>query len=57
MKTTEKDSFYNNLEKMSVLDIVKNINKEDTKVALIVKKSTLKISYLSELVFSKLKTF
>jgi len=55
MKTTEKDSFYNNLEKMSVLDIVNNINTEDKKVALIVKNSTLKISYLSELVFSKLK--
>ena len=32
-KITESDSNYNGLEKMSVLDILKNINKEDKKVA------------------------
>ena len=55
MKTTEKDSLFNNLEKMNVLDILKNINTEDKKVALIVEKSIQKISFLSELVFEKLK--
>ena len=51
MKTTEKDSFYNNMEKMNVLDILKNINTEDKKVALIVEKSIPKISQLTNLVF------
>tara|TARA_Y100001968_G_C19253529_1_gene665631 strand:+ start:133 stop:942 length:810 start_codon:yes stop_codon:yes gene_type:complete len=55
MKTTEKDSFYNNLEKMSISNILKNINTEDKKVGLIVEDSIPKISYLSELVFKKLK--
>lgn len=32
MKTTEKDSLYNDLEKMSVNDLLHNMNKEDKKV-------------------------
>lgn len=32
MKITEQDSYYNNLEKMSVQDLLKNINREDKKV-------------------------
>ena len=56
MKTTEKDSFYNNLEKMNVLDILKNINTEDKKVALIIEKSIPRISQLTNLVFEKIKS-
>ena len=32
MKTTEADSYYHNLEQMSVLDLLKNMNKEDKTV-------------------------
>ena len=55
MKTTEKDSFYNNLEKMNILNILKNINTEEKKVALIIEQAIPKISKLCELVFKKLK--
>ncbi len=55
MKTTEKDSFYNNLEKMDILNILKNINTEEKKVALIIEEAIPKISKLCELVFKKLK--
>ena len=55
MKTTEKDSFYNNLEKMNILNILKNINTEEKKVALIIEEAIPKISKLCELVFKKLK--
>ena len=37
--TTEKDSHYNNLEKMPVMEILQNINKEDQTVAEAVKKA------------------
>ena len=34
MKTTEEESFYNNLEKMDINNILQSINTEDKKVAL-----------------------
>ena len=37
MKTTEKNSLYTDLEKMSPLEILNNINTEDQKVAIAVK--------------------
>ncbi len=56
MIITEQDSQYNNLEKMTFLEIINSINKEDEKVAKSVKKSTKKISLLSEIVFQKINT-
>ncbi len=44
--TTEQASYYDNLENMSVLDLLNNINKEDKKVALAVEKSIPKIEAL-----------
>jgi len=44
--TTEQASYYDNLENMSVLDILNNINKEDKKVAEAVEKSIPKIESL-----------
>ncbi len=44
--TTEQASYYDNLENMSVLDILNNINKEDKKVAQAVEKSIPKIEAL-----------
>ena len=38
-KTTEKESKYNHLEKMSTLELLKNINKEDQTVPLAVKEA------------------
>ena len=56
MIITEQDSQYNNLEKMTFLEIINSINKEDEKVAKSVKKSTKKISLLSEMVSQKINT-
>lgn len=44
--TTEKDSNYQNLDKMSVLEILLNINKEDKTVALAVEKAIPQIENL-----------
>ena len=38
-KITEQDSNYNNIEQLSVQEILENINEEDQKVSLAVKKS------------------
>ena len=45
-KITESDSLYNNLEQMSVHDLLVNINKEDQKIAHAVKKEIPKIEQL-----------
>jgi len=55
IKTTEKDSNYNNLEKMSTLDLLTNINKEDKKVSLAVEKAIPQIQKLVDQVVLKLK--
>ena len=55
MISTEKESLYNNLEKMSFLEIINSINREDQKVSIAVKKSINKISLLSEKIFQKIK--
>ncbi|WP_370480260.1 N-acetylmuramic acid 6-phosphate etherase [Tamlana flava] len=54
-KTTEQDSNYNHLEKMSVLELLKNINNEDKTVPLAVEKALPKIEKLVEQIVSKLK--
>ena len=55
-KTTEQDSNYHHLEKMSVSELLKNINNEDKTVPLAVDKALPKIEVLVKEVVSKLKT-
>lgn len=55
-KTTEKDSNYNNLEKMSINEIISNINSEDKKVPLAVEKSLPQIEKLITQIVLKLKS-
>ncbi|BAO74465.1 N-acetylmuramic acid 6-phosphate etherase [Winogradskyella sp. PG-2] len=54
-KTTEQDSHYNNLENMSINEIITNINKEDKTVALTVEKVLPQIEALTEQIVLKLK--
>ncbi|MBT8261151.1 MAG: N-acetylmuramic acid 6-phosphate etherase [Flavobacteriaceae bacterium] len=55
IKTTEKDSIYNHLEKMSVLELLQNINKEDQTVPLAVNNAIPQIEELIQNVIEKLK--
>lgn len=55
IKTTEKDSNYNHLEKMNVLELLQNINKEDQTVPLAVNKAIPQIEELIHNVIEKLK--
>lgn len=55
IKTTESDSKYNHLEKMSVSQLLQNINNEDKTVAFAVEKSLPQIEKLTEKVVEKLK--
>lgn len=54
-KTTEQDSNYNHLEKMSVKELLNNINDEDKKVANAVEKVIPKLEVLIENIVEKLK--
>ncbi|GAA4953088.1 N-acetylmuramic acid 6-phosphate etherase [Algibacter agarivorans] len=54
-KTTEQDSNYNHLEKMSVSELLKNINNEDQTVPLAVEKALPQIEKLVEHIVNKLK--
>jgi len=54
-KTTEQDSNYNHLEKMTVSELLTNINDEDKKVANAVEKVIPKIEVLIENIVEKLK--
>ena len=55
-KTTEQDSNYNNLENMSVNEIITNMNNEDKTVPLAVEKALPQIKLLIEQVITKLKS-
>jgi len=55
IKTTEQDSKYNHLEKMSVSDLLSNINNEDKTVPLAIGKSLQQIASLTEKIVKKLK--
>lgn len=55
MKTTEADSYYNNLEQMSVADLLKNMNQEDKTVPLAVEQAIPQIAKLVDQVVEKLK--
>ncbi|MGY5353971.1 N-acetylmuramic acid 6-phosphate etherase [Wenyingzhuangia sp. IMCC45467] len=54
-KTTEQDSLYNDLENMSALELIQNMNYEDKKVALAVEKALPEIEKLINTTVSKLK--
>ena len=55
IKTTESDSKYNHLEKMSVAELLQNINTEDKTVALSIEKALPQIEKVTEKVVEKLK--
>ncbi|WP_111308412.1 N-acetylmuramic acid 6-phosphate etherase [Confluentibacter sediminis] len=55
IKTTEQDSHYNNLETMSVSELLVNINNEDKTVPLAVEKALPQIEKLIHQIVSKLK--
>jgi len=54
-KITESDSRYDHLEKMTVKNLLLNINKEDKKVALAVAKEIPKIEKLVNVIVSKMR--
>ncbi len=54
-KITEKDSLYNDLEKMSIHELLVNINNEDKKVPFAVEKAIPQIEKLVEQIVNKLK--
>src|SRR3984885_10485135 len=54
-RTTEKDSRYNDLEKMPVMEILENINKEDQTVPLAVAKALPQIAVLATITAAKMK--
>ena len=55
-RTTEKDSYYNNLEQMPVSEILRNINKEDHTVPEAVAAALPQIEKLVEVVAEKMKS-
>lgn len=55
MKTTESDSYYNNLEQMSVNELLTNMNKEDVTVPLAVQKAIPQLERLVEAVVKKME--
>jgi N-acetylmuramic acid 6-phosphate etherase len=55
IKTTESDSHYNNLEKMSILELLNNMNKEDKTVPLAIEKAIPQINALVEAIVPKMK--
>ncbi len=54
-KITESDSKYKHLEKMSVFELLKNINKEDKKIAKAVEKCIPKIEKLIPEILKRIK--
>ena len=55
IKTTEQDSNYNHLEKMTIKELLTNINKEDKTIPLAVEKTLPQIEKLVEQTIKKLK--
>ena len=55
IKTTEQDSYYNHLEKMSIKELLVNINNEDKTVPIAVEKSLPQIEKLIEATVAQLK--
>ncbi len=54
-KTTEADSYYNNLEQMSIHELLENMNKEDSSVPLAVAKSIPQIEKLVAVIVEKMQ--
>lgn len=54
-KTTEADSYYNNLETMSIHELLMNMNIEDASVPLAVSKAIPQIEKLVEVIVDKMK--
>lgn len=54
-KTTEADSYYNHLDKMSVYELLLNINKEDKTVPFAIEKVIPKIEKLVNVIVKKIK--
>lgn len=54
-RTTEKDSYYSNLEKMPVAELLENINKEDQTVPLAVEKALPQIEALVNITAERMK--
>ncbi len=55
-KTTEQDSYYDDLENMSINEIISSINKEDKTVPLAVEKALPQIETLIKQIVTKLKS-
>lgn len=55
MSTTESPSYYDNLEKMSIKDLLTNINKEDQTVPMAISKVIPNIEILIERIVDKMK--
>jgi len=55
-KTTEQDSFYNDLEKMPVSDLLKSINQEDKTVPYAIEKVIPQIEKLVNAILDKMKS-
>ena len=55
IKTTEQNSNYNHLEKMSIAEVLTNINKEDKTVAFAVEKAIPQIEQLTNAIVLQLK--
>jgi N-acetylmuramic acid 6-phosphate etherase len=53
--TTEKDSYYSNLEKMTVIEVLESINKEDQTVPLAVAKALPQIEALVNITAARMK--
>lgn len=54
-KTTEADSYYNNLEQMSIHELLQNMNKEDMTVPQAVAKAISQIEKLVEVIAAKMQ--
>jgi N-acetylmuramic acid 6-phosphate etherase len=54
IKTTEADSYYNNLESMSIAELLNNMNKEDTSVPLAVAKAIPQLEKLVAIIVEKM---
>lgn len=54
-KTTEADSYYNNLENMSIAELLHNMNKEDKTVPIAVEKVIPAIEKLVEVIIEQMK--
>ena len=56
IKTTEKDSNYNHLERMGIKELLKNINSEDKTVPFAVEKAIPQIEKIVAQIVPKLKS-